>query len=366
MNNSKKRIITDCAICAALTVILTVAAIYVPPIWFITYFVCGTPVAYIVFKHGLSAGVITALCAVLSVMAVVNIGVGVIAAAAVYILPALVFSGCYKKFGANGFYSTLCSAAIVYLIIFTLLARTLNGDGNGIRDMLTASAGSVTESFKQSFAAAGRDFSSFEKIFSDAFEMTIEMILRYIPAILICASAVSAYIMIMINIFIIKRFTGANIEYPPFCTIGGTRRMCFATMIAYVVALLSGEKSIIGITAANAAAIFTAAFTICGLSTVDFMFRNKVQSGYARAAIYVGTMVIGFPLLSLAAEIIAFLGFFDAMNSIRSFIIFVNRNTNIRNGNILKRSDRGEQDSKHDNPSDSDRSDGNGNNERRQ
>ena len=119
MNNSKKRIITDCAICAALTVILTVAAIYVPPIWFITYFVCGTPVAYIVFKHGLSAGVITALCAVLSVMAVVNIGVGVIAAAAVYILPALVFSGCYKKFGANGFYSTLCSAAIVYLIIFS-------------------------------------------------------------------------------------------------------------------------------------------------------------------------------------------------------------------------------------------------------
>lgn len=377
MNNSKKRIITDCAVCAAITVILTAVAMYVPSLGFITYFLCGTPVAYTVFKYGCLSGVLTALCAAAAMLLGVNANtanIGLVFVA--YILPTFAFSVIYKRFGENGFYSALCCTAVIYLVLGTVFVYVLNGDGNGIRDMLTASADSMTQSLKQSLSAAYvGDISSLDNALSDAVEMTVDTILRYMPTILICASAISAYILIMINIFVIKRFGGADIKYPPFCSITGTRTLCMLTMLTYIVAFISDEKKIVGITAANAASVLTALFAICGLSATDFILASKIKSGYARGAIYGGIVIGGFlfmglglPILSLAVEIMAFIGFFDSMNSMRSFIFFVSKNTNIYHSKAFKNPNDGNNDNKNmtDDRNDDDRSENDGNYGRRQ
>lgn len=365
MNNSKKRIITDCAVCTAVTVILLVVGYYVPIFGLAAHLFCGVPVAYIIFKHSGLAGTLTALCIIASAYFAMSVDSLVFAVfPSVFILPALVFSIFYKKFGEKRFYSALWCTSLAYLIIYAVIVYILNGDGNGIRNMLTATAGAMTESLKQSFASvSGGDFSSFEKVFSDATAITIEMILRYIPAILICSAAISAYLMMMTCIFIVKKFSGKDIKYPPFCSVTGTRQMCLMTFLSFIVVLFADEKSMVGIAAANVAAVSAAAFAVCGLAAIDFMFGYRVQSGYVRAAVYAGAAIIGFPLLSFACEVIAFLGFFDAMNSMRSFIFFVKKDADAHRNNTFGKSDGVAKDNKEvrENSKDTDSSDGDGN-----
>lgn len=369
MNNSKPRIITDCAICIAMSVILTVMAVYVQAFWFITFFLCGAPIAYAAFKHGVMAGVISAACVIPALFAVIGNIPETLAAAALYILPSLVFSAIYRKSGERGFYFALFLTAAVYVAEFTLIAMGINRGGDGIRNMISSSAGVFEKSIKQSLAAAyGGDTSAFEKIFSDAVGMTIDLILEYLPSILICMAASAAYILIMSNIFILNRFRNTDIKYPPFCSLAGTRGMCFMTVVSYLVVLFADEKSIAGITAANAAAVLTAAFAVCGLSAIDFIFRYKVGSGFARAAIYAGVLIVGFPLASLIVDIVAFLGFFDAMNPVRSYIFFVGKGRDVRRNEIFKNIDNTDKNHKEktDDSSDADSSDEHVNNERRQ
>ncbi|MGN0178191.1 MAG: DUF2232 domain-containing protein [Monoglobaceae bacterium] len=317
MKNSSARLIADCALGVALSAVLMLISAYVPFLSFISLLACGSPMVYIVFKHNAYAGVLAALCTLPAAFIALGNIVGTIMLMLLYIVPSLVFAVSRKKSGDGELYTTLaltaaaCAAAYIVMLVIT------RGDGGGIQDYIASSGDNMRAAMEKVIPQAGIEQAEIRNVLSSAVAMAVEMVMRYLPSIVIGVSAVTAYMLIMFNVFLMKRLRAAEIHYPGFYELKMPRSTCFVLIIFYIIDIFTDDKSMLSAVCDNLSALLTVGFAVCGLSFADYYFRRRLRSGYLRAAVYAAVGIVGFMLMPFVYEILIFVGFFDGLRNIR-------------------------------------------------
>lgn len=320
MKNSSARLIADCALGVALSAVLMFISAYVPFLSFVSLLACGSPMVYIVFKHNAYAGILAALCTLPVAFIVLGDILGTLMLMLLYIVPSLVFAISRKKLGDGGFYATLvltaatCAAAYIVMLLIT------KGEGGGIQDYIASSGESMRSAMEKLLPEAGIERAEIKTALSSAVTAAVEMVMRYLPSIVIGVSSVTAYMLIMFNVFIMKRLRTAEMHYPGFFELKMPRSTCFVLIIFYIIDIFTDDKSMFSAVCDNLTALLTAGFAICGLSFVDYYFSRRLHSGYLRAAVYAAVGTVGFMLVPFAFEILIFIGFFDGLRDMRGIV----------------------------------------------
>lgn len=317
MRNSSARLIADCALGVALSAVLMLISAYVPFLSFISLLACGSPMVYIVFKHNAYAGILAALCTLPVAFIALGDIVGTIMLMLLYIVPSLVFAVSRKKLGDGGFYTTLILTAAACTVAYIVMLAITKGDGGGIQDYIASSGENMRSAMEKAIPGAEIEQAEIKNALSSAVTMAVEMVMRYLPSIVIGVSGVTAYMLIMFNVFLMRRLRVAEIHYPGFFELKLLRSTCFVLIIFYIIDIFADDKSMFSAIFDNMTALLTVGFAICGLSFVDFHFRRRLRSGYLRAVVYIVIGIVGFMLVPFIYEVLVFIGFFDGLRDMR-------------------------------------------------
>ena len=84
----------------------------------------------------------------------------------------------------------------------------------------------------------------------------------------------------------IRRTKIAEVSVVKFSMMKAPKSMSTALLLFYIIHLLVTPGSLIWLVLANIVIILYAILSACGLSLIDYKFKKKVRSAWARGAIY--------------------------------------------------------------------------------
>lgn len=321
MKNMKAKALTEGAVCAALTVLFTVIAMYVPFFAMLSMFITGIPSMYLAVKHGSKVSVVSAVAAALVLFIVTGDILSAVLTSAVYILPGLAAG--YNMGHGRSFKRSVfsASATIVFGFVLTLIFINLSGGGNGIEKMIDEAIGNSRSVMSSALdmlpSAKGIDTAEITKTMNTMFKLIKNLMLLYLPAIVIGISTVLGYTVTAVGIFVLRRLGIKNITYIPVSLMHASRGLCYAASILFLVASLSPDTGVLNGALKNLTAVMLAYIGVCGFSLVDYSVGKRISSGYLRSCLYIGVFVLGYFLSGFILQGLIILGMIDGIFNFR-------------------------------------------------
>ncbi|MGN1093070.1 MAG: DUF2232 domain-containing protein, partial [Monoglobaceae bacterium] len=212
--NMNIKAIAESAMGAAVCALLMIMSLYVPFISGIAAIISGIPIMCLFYKNNITSGILAFVCAFLITFILTGNIVSVGVMALLYVAPAVAF-GIFNSKG-NKFSVSVAAAAVVALIGVVIEFSMLNGSGTGIRDFVTSYSSNMqsmlTETMTASGVNIGEDMSG---AVTQVINQAIDMIMYYLPTIIICIAVFYAYLVAMVGAFVLKRLRIKEVQHTP-------------------------------------------------------------------------------------------------------------------------------------------------------
>lgn len=321
MKKENTRGIREGAMMVALTVVFMLLNKYVPLFSFVGMFVCGLPMAILAARNGFKV-TIPAVLAVFLVAILVDGGV-ISAASTVLmsVLPGAVagYMLGQKKPFFTALFATCVATCIGWIFELAVLELVI---GNGIDEILAETMRQMETVMKSAFASFGDALSDKlgmdSETFVDVMLKTMgEMFRIYIPAMVVISSMITGYVILRLSAFFIKRTKLAGVECIPFSQLKAPRSISIVAVILYIIYMFSQPMTTLWAIVANAVLILYAALAACGLSFIDFKFKNKIKSTIPRFLIYGAVLLFGGFLMGFVVNALIIIGILDSGRNFR-------------------------------------------------
>ncbi len=316
MKNTRVKAIADTAVSAALCALFIIIVTYVPILSLPVSFAVSVPLMYITLRHGAKFSILACLCAFLVSFFLIGNALSVGFLFLTYAVPGLVFGICSSK--KMRFPLSIALSALSVLISFVIELALINGGGDGIANMINSITQSMGDALKSSIAQTQiLPAGDIDVYISEVMAQTSNMFLLSLPTITIATSVVYAYITSMVGVFFLKRLRLASVDYTKFYMICAPRSMCIITFILLLIIQLGRIEGTYGAALQNLYNLSVLYISVCGLSSIDYSFKNKISSGILRAVIYIIIFLTGFMFGSLTITILTVIGYLDGLNGRR-------------------------------------------------
>ncbi len=311
------------AISVVFSLLLTLLGMIFPALSLIMTVVAGTPMVFLGVRHGTRISGIAAVAAVLFLMILTGNIFSSLLVGIMSLLPGVVLGNALK--GRKPFSTTVFAGAGVVLFGFMLQLVLLNaaGDGHGIENLVHESLESSKQMMETALSVTGdknpEQVQLLQKSWNAAIGQIEDMIFLFFPAFLIGASVVWSYLCLMIGIFLLNKFHAKRVLYRPFYTLCASRSMCYAAMLMFLMTSFSQDSTIWTAALKNVVVLLYAYFAVCGLSLIDYKLKEKLPSGFGRAAVYLAVFALGYVLMGMLFQGLCVLGTLDGILQFRRF-----------------------------------------------
>ena len=292
MNHNKTKALREGAMMVALTIIFILISIYVPIFSFLGTLAAPIPMAAFAARNGLKP-VWIAVVAVFALTVFVT-GGNIFSAVSTVLMSVIPGAVCGYFLGKRAlFFNALVGTSVAVAIgwVFELLVINVFA-GSGIDEMIaqageqfkaisTSMLQNIPKAQLESLGAASPE--AFAAKVVEVFEYTIKV---YFPSFVIISAAITGYIILRISAFVIRRTKIAEVSVVKFSMMKAPKSMSTALLLFYIIHLLVTPGSLIWLVLANIVIILYAILSVCGLSLIDYKFKKKVRSAWARGAIY--------------------------------------------------------------------------------
>ncbi len=311
MKDTTIRTVTEILIYSAVSALLAIIAMFVTPLMPICAFACGMPLAMLICKRGIIQGIIGSICTIIPLCLLTANLLPVLIIFCFYALPSILFGILVRR---NAKFSTsVFSVAAVYLAGLVIQLMLINGNGNGIQDLLHNSVTATAESMREillQISQAGGFNANLDKIVTELTKTIVNAIITYMPTILIVVSMVAGYAISAINIFLLRRLKIKNVQYTKFNMIKIPEATLAVFMLSFLIISLSGSGGIFVSGMQNIYMISSLAVSLSGFSFIDYILSKKIRSGYIRAMIYIAVFIFGFMFVPFISEVFFAVGIF--------------------------------------------------------
>ncbi len=312
MNNMKIKAIAESAMGAAVCALLMITSLYVPFFSGIAAIVSGIPIMCLFYKNNITSGILAFVCAFLITFILTGDIVSVGVMAFLYVAPAVVF-GIFNSKG-NKFSASVAAAAVVTLIGVVIEFSMLNGSGTGIRDFVTSYSNNIQSMLSETMAASGVDMGEdMSGAVTRVINQAIDMIMYYLPTIIICIAVFYAYLVAMVGAFVLKRLRIKEVQHTPFNTLVAPKYVCHITVILFVLTYIIKDSGVYSAALKNVLLVSEIFLGICGFAFLDLKFSKVLRQWYIRLIIYIGIWFSVFMLLPFLGEILVLVGFFRSL-----------------------------------------------------
>ena len=317
MKNTRVRAIADTAVASAIGALFIIIMVYVAPLSALMSFTIGIPIVYIAFKWDWRFACLCAVCSALSAFVLIGdiLSLGLIML--IYALPSLAFGICISKgIKTSGAVAASALTSVVGLVAELVL---LNGDGNGILNLIKG----VTDNMEQTLGVAVSQAGVLPEgdvtvMISEMVEKTADMFMLYLPSFVIIGAAIYSYCSSAFSLFVLKRIGLKNIPNMKFYMLKASKSMCIVMIVLFIICTGNTSSGVYMAALENLLFILTSAIAVCGLAAIDYKLKNSIKSGYVRAIIYISVFFTGFAFASVITSVLTVVGFVDGMRGMRS------------------------------------------------
>lgn len=322
MNTGKVKALTEGAIAAALTVLLMVLTVYVPLFALLSVLIVGLPTMFTTVRHGVKIATVSAVGAVFVLIFLLGDFLSAALLAVTNLLPGLMIGFAIRH--RKSFKTTVfaASGAVLVGLMLELLLLNASGGGNGIANLLDGALENTRQILNQAvgqFETEQAQLQIMVETMNQALGTVKELLLFYLPTLVIAMAVVMGYGAAAVGIFMLRRLRIAQVPYVPFSMIHATRAMCYLSVLLSLVGNLAQDTTVFTAALQNMGLILDCFIGVCGLSLIDYKLGEKISSGYARAGIYLAVLVVGYVAIGLIVQALVFLGFLDGLFHFRRF-----------------------------------------------
>ena len=312
MNNMKIKAIAESAMGAAVCALLMITSLYVPFFSGVAAIISGIPIMCLFYKNNITSGILAFVCAFLITFILTGNIVSVGVMALLYVAPAVTF-GIFNSKG-NKFSVSVAAAAVVTLIGVVIEFNMLNGTGTGIRDFVTSYSNNIQSMLGETMAASGVNMGEdMSGAVTQAINQAIDMIMYYLPTIIICIAVFYAYLVAMVGVFVLKRLRIKEVQYTAFNTLVAPKYVCHITVLLFILTYIMEDPSVYSAALKNVLLVSEILLGICGFAFLDLKFSKVLRQWYIRLVIYIGIWFSVFMLLPFLAEVLVLVGFLRSL-----------------------------------------------------
>lgn len=310
--NMNIKAIAESAMGAAVCALLMIMSLYVPFISGIAAIISGIPIMCLFYKNNITSGILAFVCAFLITFILTGNIVSVGVMALLYVAPAVAF-GIFNSKG-NKFSVSVAAAAVVALVGVVIEFGMLNGSGTGIRDFVTSYSGNMQSMLTETMTASGIDIGEdMSGAVTQEINQAIDMIMYYLPTIIICIAVFYAYLVAMVGVFVLKRLRIKEVQHTPFNTLVAPKYVCHITVILFILTFITKDLNVYFAALKNVLVVSEIFLGICGFAFLDLKFSNVLRQWYIRLIIYIGIWFSVFILMPFLGEILVLIGFFRSL-----------------------------------------------------
>ncbi len=321
MKNNKTKALREGAMMVALTAVLILATRFVPFFSIIGTFACGIPLAALAARNGFKV----TIPAIIAIFAVTVLITGDVLSALSVILMSVLPGGIagYTLGKRCSFFTVLFSTCVTVCIGW--LAELLIVDlffAGGIDEMLAqtmSGSKAMLEAMMQPMAESGAlagDIPADEFV-GMILKESEKLIRLYMPSFIVVISMVEGYMIMRLCGFVINRAKLAQVKIVPFSEIKAPPSMCTIALVSYVIYIFSGTGTVVGSVIANLVFILYTIIGACGFSVIDFKFKAKIKSAWARFGIYTAIFIFGGILMMYIILGLIIVGILDSRRDFR-------------------------------------------------
>lgn len=320
MKNTKVKALADGAVCTALTVLLLLIAVYVPPLAIFSVCIAGTPLIVLGVRHGAGISSIACVASILVLFVLTGDFLSALLLGIVDLLPGVVIG--YAIFEKAKFKTIAFSAAgaVMFGLMLQLMLLNASGGGNGIEKLVDGTLDNTKEILSgiiSKLPSAGEQGKEVLAVLNSVFDQMREMIFLYLPSFVIGFSVVLGYVVYMLGIYILHRLRICRVDYIPFNRLHASRSMCYVAMVLFLVASFSNDSTIYTAALKNMVGLLYAFIGLSGFSLIDYKLAEKLPSGYVRTMIYIAAFFVGYMMMGLIIQALILLGMVDGMFNFR-------------------------------------------------
>lgn len=321
MERNKAKALREGAMMVALTIILVLVVRYIPVFSLVGAFVCGIPMAALAARNGFKVAIPSIAAVFLVSLVVIGDVLSTVSTMFMSVLPGAVAG--YMLGRKQPFFITVGATALMVCVgwLFELLIlEVFLGDGieNMFKNAIEQSKGMldamVATLQKNGALASGAEAETLSKYLINMVEYTIRL---YLPSFIIISSMVTGYITLRFCGFVIKRTKVAEVDVIPFSMIKAPRSMSYVAVFLCLIYVFSSQGSVLWNVLANVVLILYTILGICGLSLIDYKFKNRIKSTVLRMIIYGAVFLLGSALMSFISNILIIVGILDSSRDFR-------------------------------------------------
>ena len=323
MNHNKTKALREGAMMVALTVIFILISVYVPVLSFLGTLAAPVPMAALAARNGLRP-VWIAVFAVFALTVFVT-GGNILSAVSTVLMSVIPGAVCGYFLGKRApFFNTLFATCIAVCVgwVFELLAINMFA-GDGIDEMFTQFGEQIkamSEAMLQSIPQSQLDalgVSSAAEMMDAVLEAVQYTVRVYLPSFVIVSAMVTGYITLRISAFVIRRAKIAEVSVVKFSMMKAPKSMSVALLVFYVIHLFSTPGSLVWLVLANIVMVLYTIMSVCGLSFIDYKFKEKIRSAWARGAIYLVALLLASTFVSILSTVLIIIGILDSGRDFR-------------------------------------------------
>ena len=321
MNKGVIKALVEGVVCSALSLVLVLIGVFVPHMALLMTILAGIPMMYLGMRRGIRVLVVFFLVAELLLLAITGNPVDSLLIGMMSFLPGIVVGRSLRK--GLTFQGIIFSGAgmILFGLLVQLVLLNAMGDGHGIETLVNQSLDGVRQSMNDVFVAMEGQFAGqgqeIQVAVNQGIDLMRDMIFLYLPSFLIGFSVVISYLLFMLGIFFLHRLRPVRIIYQPFWGFCVPRSMCYLGALLFLITSLSTDTTVWTAALRNIEVLLYAYFGVCGISFLDYKLRKKISSGYARCAVYLMALCVGYLFLGMLFQGLCILGMIDGMFGFR-------------------------------------------------
>ncbi len=322
MNQNKTRGMREGAMMVALTAVLILVSRYVPIFSMFSMFFCGIPMAALSSRNGFKVTVPALVAVILISIFVTGDVFSSISLMFLSVLPGAVSRyGLGKKYPFFKTHFACCIVICLGWILELLMIKLFIG--KGFDEILGESLKQTENMMRSAFLTLGENTPvnsgiSPDKLIDELIKSVEQMIRLYLPSFVLIGSMVSGYVIMRLCGFIIRRAKLADVDVVSFSMMKAPTSMVNVALISYILYVFSGEGTAFWSVLANAVFILYTIVGFCGLSFVDYKFREKIKSGPARLLVYILIFFLGSGLMPILSLVLIGIGIFDSRRNYRN------------------------------------------------
>ncbi len=321
MSNSKIVLLRNTAICVVFSALFVIIGGIVPVLSMLMLVIANAPMVFISVRYGLRTSVVAMIVCVLSLTFVYGDISSALISGIMSLLPGVIIGRAIN--GRFGFATIVYAGAgvILFGFLIQLILFNASGDGNGIELLVSQSIENIRQVTNETFTMLEQQnpgkFQELQKNLNGMFRQIRDVIFLYLPTMLIGTSLVLSYFILMVGIFVLHKTKAKRIIYRPFWGFIAPRSMCNLTMILFLITTFSSDSTIWTAALKNMTMLLYGYFAICGLSFIDYKFKGRVPSGYARAAVYLAVFFATYLFMGMLFQGLCILGMIDGVFGFR-------------------------------------------------